>query len=140
MNTSFGREMRAALLMGALVCGAALHAQAADLTVKLAGSNEVPPVTSSASATGKITVGDDGTVSGSISTTGIAGTAAHIHEGAPGKNGGVVFSLTKDGDSFKVPEGSKLNEAQLASFKAGNLYVNVHSAANPKGELRAQLN
>ena len=36
-------------------------------------------------------------------------------------------------------EGVKLTEAQMASFKAGNLYVNVHSAANPGGEIRGQL-
>ena len=33
----------------------------------------------------------------------------------------------------------KLNEAQMASYKAGDLYVNVHSAKNPGGEIRAQL-
>ena len=139
MNLSSAPWLRTALFAATLTC-AALQADAADVAVKLAGSNEVPPVTSSASAAGKISVSDDGVVSGAITTTGIEGTAAHIHEGAPGKNGGVVIALTKDGDSYKVPPGSKLNEAQLASFKAGNLYINVHSAANPKGELRAQLN
>jgi hypothetical protein len=131
--------MSAVVISGALAC-ATFSAQAVDLNLKLTGSNEVPPVNSSASASGKISVAADGTVSGSISTAGLTATAAHIHEAAPGKNGGVVIALSKDGDSFKVPEGSKLNEAQLASFKAGNLYLNVHSAANPKGELRAQLN
>ena len=110
-----------------------------ELSVTLSGANEVPPVNSSASASARISVADDGTVSGSITPSGVAATAAHIHDGAPGKNGGVVIALPKDGDSFKVPEGSRLDAAQLASFKAGNLYVNVHSAANPKGELRAQL-
>jgi hypothetical protein len=137
MNRSTGQAIR--LLMAAGVLAFAGAAQATDVTVTLAGANEVPPVASSASASGKFSVADDGTVSGSITTNGIAATAAHIHEGAAGKNGGVVIPLSKDGDVFKVPEGSKLNEAQLASFKAGNLYVNVHSAANPKGELRAQL-
>ncbi len=138
MDRSIGQAIRQVLAAGALAVAAGA-AQAADVSVTLAGSNEVPPVTTSATASGKFSVADDGTVSGSISTSGIAATAAHIHEGAPGKNGGVVIPLSKEGDQFKVPEGSKLNEAQLASFKAGNLYVNVHSAANPKGEIRGQL-
>ena len=99
----------------------------------------MPPVKTSASGSGTITVGDDGALSGSVSATGVAGTAAHIHEGAAGANGPVIVPLTKDGDSYKVPAGAKLTAPQLASFKAGNLYVNVHSAANPGGEIRAQM-
>ncbi len=38
-----------------------------------------------------------------------------------------------------MPEGSKLTDEQYAAYKAGNLYVNVHSAANKGGEIRAQL-
>jgi len=38
-----------------------------------------------------------------------------------------------------VPAGSKLTDAQYESYKAGNLYVNVHSAANKGGEIRAQI-
>jgi len=142
MNLTFGTAARRTLSAGQQAQGeqpGAGVANASDVLVTLTGANEVPPVTTGASGTGRISVTDDGTVSGSVSTSGIAATAAHIHEGAPGKNGGVVIALTRDGDAFKVPEGSKLNEAQLASFKAGNLYVNVHSAANPKGEIRAQL-
>ena len=56
-----------------------------------------------------------------------------------GKNGPVVIPFTKDGDVYKAPSGAKLNADQMKAFKAGDLYVNVHSAANPDGELRAQL-
>lgn len=130
------RALVAALLLGGLGAGTAL---AADVKVTLSGANEVPPVTTSAAGSGTITIADDGSVSGSISSTGVAGTAAHIHEAAAGKNGPVIVPLTKDGDSYKVPAGAKLTAAQMASYKAGNLYVNVHSAANPNGEVRAQL-
>ena len=130
------RILAAAMLVGGLAAGSAL---AADVKVALSGANEVPPVTTSAAGSGTITVADDGSVSGSVSSTGVAGTAAHIHEAAAGKNGPVIIPLTKEGDTYKVPPGAKLNSAQMTSFKDGNLYVNVHSAANPNGEIRGQL-
>jgi hypothetical protein len=113
----------------------------AGSNVKLSGANEVPPVTTTASGSGRITVKDDMSVSGSVKTTGIAGTAAHIHVGAPGHNGPVAIALTKgsDGNSWSVAAGAKLTEAQFKEYKAGNLYVNVHSAAHKGGELRGQL-
>jgi hypothetical protein len=114
-------------------------AAAADIKVTLTGDQEVPSVKSAGNGTGTIIIGADKSVSGSVMTTGIAGTAAHIHEAAPGKNGPVVIPLTKNGDTYAVPAGAKLSDAQFASFKAGNLYVNAHTAANPDGEIRGQL-
>ena len=114
-------------------------AAAADIKVTLAGDQEVPPVKSAGAGTGTIMIGADKSVSGSVTSTGIAGTAAHIHEAAPGKNGPVIVPLTKNGDTYAVPAGAKLTDAQFASFQAGNLYVNVHTAANPGGEIRGQL-
>jgi hypothetical protein len=125
-----------ALLFGGLGAGMAL---AADVNLTLTGANEVPPVTTSATGNGTISIADDGSVSGSVRSSGVNGTAAHIHDGAAGKNGPVIVPLTKDGDTYTVPAGAKLSAAQIASFKAGNLYVNVHSAANPNGEIRAQM-
>jgi len=142
MNTNKGqsfpwRPLAAALSIMFFATGVAL---AADVKVTLSGDQEVPPVKTEASGSGTITVNADKTVSGSITTKGITATAAHIHEAAAGKNGGVIVPLAKDGDgTFKVGAGAKLTDAQMASFKAGNLYVNVHSAANPGGEIRGQL-
>lgn len=117
-----------------------LPAIGAGLAVPLSGAQEVPPVTSTASGTGQITVGPDGAVSGSITLTGMAATAAHIHEGAAGGNGPAIIPLAKKSDtSFAVPDGAKFTAAQLASYKAGNTYINVHSAAFPAGEVRGQL-
>ena len=113
---------------------------AANVDVKLSGDQEVPPVKTSATGNGTITVNDDKTVSGSMTTAGVNGVAAHIHNGVPGKNGPVAVPLTKDGDNkWTVGPGAKLTDAQFADFKAGNLYVNVHSAAHKDGEIRGQL-
>jgi len=126
----------AILSIGALGSAIALGAA---LNVALSGANEVPPVKTAASGKGTITVGDDGSVSGSVTTTGVQGLAAHIHTGAADKNGPVIIPLTKDGDTYKVPAGAKLTPDQMKAFKAGELYVNVHSADNKGGEIRAQL-
>ena len=111
-----------------------------DNTVMLSGNQEVPPVTTSASGNGTITVGPDKSVSGSITTTGVAATAAHIHDGAPGRNGPVIIPLVKASENvWSVAAGAKLTDAQHERYRAGNLYVNVHSAAHKGGEIRGQL-
>ncbi|HMO45754.1 MAG TPA: CHRD domain-containing protein [Rubrivivax sp.] len=108
--------------------------------LELSGANEVPPVTTAASGTGTINVADDGSVSGSVKVTGLTGTMAHIHVGAAGKNGPVIIPLTQSANGeWTVPAGAKLNAEQMKSYKAGELYVNVHTDANKGGEVRAQL-
>jgi hypothetical protein len=128
----------------ALVAAAALtlvmgSARAEDVKVKLVGAEETPPVTTSATGSGTIKIAADKSVSGTVTTKGIDGTVAHIHEGAPGVAGPPIITLTKSGDTWSVPSGSKLTDQQYASFKAGNLYVNVHSAEHKTGEIRGQL-
>ena len=83
-------------------------------------------------------------------------TAAHIHVGAPGTNGPIIFSLfdIAFGLPFTRPLGGNLSpanlqtrpEAGITSFSdaveailSGNAYVNVHTAAFPAGEIRGQL-
>jgi CHRD domain-containing protein len=117
-----------------------MAASAEGLKVNLSGDQEVPPVSTSASANGTITVSSDKAVSGSITVSGMDATAAHIHEGAAGKNGLVIIPLTKSSDNtWSVPAGAKFTDAQYKSYLAGDLYVNVHSAAHKGGEIRAQL-
>ena len=108
--------------------------------VSLSPAEEVPPVKASGSGSGTFRVKDDGSLSGSVTTTGVQGTMAHIHQGAKGRNGPVIVPLTKKGDTYTVPEGRKLTEAQMKAWKAGELYVNVHTNANKGGEVRGQIN
>jgi hypothetical protein len=126
-----------ALLVASIAAGSLASAE--DLKVKLTGAQESPAVATSATGTGTITVRDDKSVSGSVKTTGIKGTMAHVHLGSKGKNGPPIISLVQSGDAWSVPAGSKLSDDQYKSFKAGDLYINVHSDAHPDGEIRAQL-
>ncbi len=142
MQTPPSPRSPARALATAFVClvPLSLSAIAADVTVMLSGDQEVPPVSTSARGNGKLSFGTDGTVSGTITTSGITGTSAHIHEAPSGKNGGVIIPLVKEGDStWTVQAGAKLSAAQEASYKAGNLYVNVHSDAHKDGEIRGQI-
>ena len=107
--------------------------------VSLSGAEEVPPVKTSASGSGSFRLAEDGTLTGSVTTKDVAGTMAHIHLGAKGKNGPVIVPLTKAGDTYSVPAGRKLTSAQVKAFKGGELYVNVHSARHKGGEVRAQI-
>ena len=119
------------------ITGAAL---AGDTKVTLSGAEETPAVTTAATGSGTISVGADKTVSGTVTTKGLVGTAAHIHLAAPGQKGPPVITLTQTAEGiWSVPAGSTLTDEQYASYKAGHLYVNVHSAANKGGEIRGQL-
>ncbi|MEO8280860.1 MAG: CHRD domain-containing protein [Ideonella sp.] len=138
-------KMRTLLPTLALTLAAALSAcssmdKVMSPSLKLTGDQEVPPVSTAAVGTGTITVASDGSVSGSVKTQGIAGSMAHIHLGAAGKNGPVIVPLAKTADGvWSVPVGAKLKDDQLAAYKMGDLYVNVHSAEHKGGEIRAQL-
>jgi hypothetical protein len=122
-----------------LSLGAAM-AHAGDTKVVLSGAEETPVVTTNASGSGVITVGADRAVSGSVTTKDLQATAAHIHAAAPGKSGPPVITLAKTGDNtWSVPAGSSFTDEQYASYLAGNLYINVHSAEHKPGEIRGQL-
>jgi len=107
----------------------------------LNGSSEVPPNPSM--ATGSATLSVDTTtlaMTVSITTSGIAGTAAHVHQGAVGVSGPIIFPLTESYAGSGIWMTSvTLSATQLATLRAGNYYVNVHSVAYPAGEIRGQL-
>ncbi len=115
-------------------------ANAGEIKVNLSGDQEMPPVKTSASGSGTITVEDDKSIKGKITTSDIKGTGAHIHEGASGKNGPDIITLKKTSDNeWSVPGDAKLTDAQYDAFKAGHLYINVHSDTHKSGEIRGQL-
>jgi hypothetical protein len=140
MSGFYDNLSRRGLIAAAALLAIGGMALAVDLKVTLTGAEETPPVSTSASGTGTISIGADKSVSGSVKTVGIDGIAGHIHVGAPGQAGPPIIPLTKGADGvWSVPAGSKLTDDQYASFKAGNLYVNIHSTEHKPGEIRGQL-
>ncbi|HMD73976.1 MAG TPA: CHRD domain-containing protein [Steroidobacteraceae bacterium] len=140
MNRFFTSQSAGALVALAffLAIGSPVHS--ADIKVTLSGAEETPPVMTKASGVAMITIGADMSVSGTIKTTGIEATMAHVHVGAVGESGPPIITLAKDANGvWVIPAGSKLTDEQYAKFKAGLLYVNVHSADHKPGEIRAQL-
>ena len=121
--------------------GGGVDPNAVTKQVTLAGAQENPAVTTAAAGTGTITFNrNTGAVSGRVTTFGLTAVAAHIHEAAVGVNGPVIVPMTQTSPGvWDVPAGSTLSVSQIQSGLDGNLYVNVHSAANPGGEIRAQI-
>ena len=140
--------MKKLVALGAIIAVAASASaafavsQATVWTAPLTSGQEIPKqVVKDASAHGQF----KGTLTGSTlkwtltfaKLTGAA-TAAHIHLGAMGKSGNVVVPLCgpcKSGQSGSAT----LTAALKADFKKHQLYVNVHTAKNPAGEIRGQL-
>jgi hypothetical protein len=134
-----------------LVAGCANHPKNTSGITALSGAAQVPPVTTTASGTTDISArpsrcpsagsaGNCPTLHGIVNTSGVTGTAAHIHQGAAGQNGPPIVTLVKTGpNSWAVPSGATLTDAQYQAYWDGLLYVNVHSDANKGGEIRAQL-
>ena len=132
-----GSMFAAALLLAAC---AGMGGGDGSIQVALSGDQEVPPVKTSGSGTATVSVASDRTVTARVQTKGIAGVAAHIHEGAPGANGPVIVPLEKSGESDWVSKpGHKLTESQYEAFKAGRTYFNVHTTQNKGGEIRGQI-
>ena len=79
-----------------------------------------------------------------VDVTGLAGiTSAHIHRGAAGVNGPVLYNLTSTPGSFTpatpITGTLQLTEADVADLLAGNLYVDIHTTAFPNGQVRGQI-
>lgn len=137
------------LLAGLFFTTAKVHAahltDRVNLTAVLTGDQQTPAVTTNAKGTAVFTLNANmDTVSFLITTSGLSGeiAAAHIHEGKRGTSGGVVLDL----DNFRkfnqfsgIITGTALNKTFLNKLLMGQLYVNIHTASNPNGEIRGQI-
>lgn len=105
----------------------------------LSGDQEVPAVTTEATGTGKfqLTGRDRATLRYQVVVQGLSGeaTAAHIHTGAVGVGGPVLIPL----DPATLRGVIEVTAEQIAALESGDTYVNVHTAANPSGEIRGQI-
>ncbi|MBT1073204.1 CHRD domain-containing protein [Pelotalea chapellei] len=130
---------------------------ASDPIAILSGANESPAVTTQASGTTSLAVGKE-SIDFTLNLAKLPSTkvtAVHVHYGAPGASGPVLFSLYDDLDGpFATPSTGRLTFGNLQqradigiltftdainAIMAGTTYVNVHTAANPSGEIRGQL-
>lgn len=107
----------------------------------LRGIHEVPPTPSAATGSGTVLLNPaNRQLIAGITTAGIPGIAAHIHEAAPGVNGPIVIPLAETVTGIGIWTANVvLTEPQFNALQAGNLYFNVHSSAFPNGEIRGQI-
>jgi hypothetical protein len=143
----------AAMAVGALCACVSSGAGAPEIQVTLKGASEIPPNVSSASGKASFWVHADRTLNGIVETSGIDDTAANLYQAGTGENGPLVFELVRTGSDgllgmesapvsaagWSVPRSARFSEEQYQAFVAGQIYVNVHSARYPDGEIRAQL-
>jgi len=118
----------------------------------MAGASETPPTTGSAAGSATFAV-TGGSIAYTITMTGLTAnpTGAHIHVGAVGVAGPVVIAFpgpytsattisgTCDATCLKTSASVTSVDDVVAQMKVGNAYVNVHTAANPGGEIRGQI-
>lgn len=131
------------IFSGLLSCSKSSSPAAVDPNVTylatLSGASEVP--SNASTATGSATLIFNSTTkifSITVTYTGVTATNGHIHKGAAGVSGGVIFPFS----SFTSPisyTSAALDATQEADLGANLYYVNIHSAAFPGGEIRGQL-
>jgi len=147
--------MRFRSLAAVALCAALTSAVAGcgdDAEVFVASLAAPSGITSSATGTATFTLLEPETVSYTIDVSGITDvTASHIHDGAAGVSGPVIVGLfggsfSGDGElvsgtfSAGADIGGGMTFDQLVEkMRAGTVYVNVHTTANPGGEIRGQI-
>lgn len=142
--------LRRTILLLVCLSGLALSttpslAASQSFEVTLTGAQQVPPVDTAGKGTAKLTY-DPATrvVHWTITYEGLSGavTMAHFHGPAElGKNAGVQVWLAKQGSTVQSPirGHATLTPDQAKQFEAGEWYVNLHTKANPSGEIRGQV-
>ena len=143
MTRPFFRPALAVLACaGAIAFASPSMADMMKMKASLKGANEVPPTQTSGSGSVDVTYDSASKkLSWKLSYSGLSGpaTAAHFHGPAEaGKNAGVAVPIPGAANS-PVEGSATLTDAQAADLLAGKLYVNIHTAANPGGEIRGQV-
>lgn len=117
-------------------------ASAEKLKATLDAKSEVPATTSSGTGTADLDYdAASKKLSWTVTYSGLSGpaTAAHFHGPAEaGKNAGVAVAIP-NATSSPVKGEATLTEAQAADLLGGKYYINIHTAANPGGEIRGQV-
>ncbi len=117
-------------------------------TTTLSGNAEVPPVVSDGMGTGTFELSaDESSLSYSITASGLSGpvTAAHFHFSAtgPAGSGGVLFEITDSVEEINgeiTLEGTwPLTAEDVVNLRVDYVYVNLHTEANPSGEIRGNV-
>ena len=120
----------------------AQHSNKLQFAARMNGAQSVPAVTTNAVGVTTIMLNETmDSICVSVSVNGLSGaiTGIHIHEAAMGANGGVVTDLGSGINGNLVTLKLPLTSAMLDKMMMGMYYVNVHTAANPGGEIRGQI-
>lgn len=141
MSRMLGLTLVAAPLLAALAFTAPARADMINFKGALSGAQEVPAKTTDGKGDVLATL-DTKTkmLNYTVTYTGLSGpaTAAHIHgPAAAGANAGVLVPFASA--VSPITGTVTLTDAQIADLMAGKMYANVHTAANPGGEIRGQL-
>ncbi|MGF1699490.1 CHRD domain-containing protein [Photobacterium makurazakiensis] len=163
--------MRKQMIWALLLSVASLvgcHDEELNFAVTLSGSQEVPPVQTTAMASGTVTLlitqgsedhffslpsghmnkedepefGNDDTytLSAEIDISAVDNVlAAHIHQGSVGENGSVAFEFTDNGDGTMIVTETDITMEQAGMLMGGEWYINVHTQQAPPGEVRGQI-
>jgi hypothetical protein len=126
----------------ALLGASAAFAEQVKMKADLSAMQEVPPNTSQGKGNADITFDTASKqLTWTVNYSGLSGpaTAAHFHGPAEaGKNAGVAVPIPNQATS-PVTGSHTLTDGQANDLLAGRYYVNVHTAANPGGEIRGQV-
>lgn len=110
-----------------------------QVTGTFSGANETPAVTTSATGSVSATYNKGNkTLTCTVTYAGLTPSAGHFHTGAPGVAGPVVIQFPYVAYS-PITGSTLLTQMQEDALLAGNMYANLHTSANPNGEIRANV-
>ncbi len=132
----------AALAAGALFSISTASAEVLHYTAKLDGASETPPNASKGVGVADVTLDTVVRVlSWKVTYSGLSGpaTMTHFHgPAAAAAAAGVQVAFTGAMASPLVGT-APVSDGQIGDIRAGLWYINIHTAANPKGEIRGQV-